>query len=330
MSLIHKTVIYFVTLLILSSTFSIAAKQPVKPIKKAPASQAIKKKIVVKKPKPSVVKPKPVVVKPAPVVPEPVKQPVFTLESALYSLEPYSIADKILIPNNQQKLLIVEFSNPDVSQPDPAMALFKSKATDGSTSWSSSTIVKTPGFNDKLHLTAIFIVPASAKVAKVNLSFGDESTASLDLGNKITGFSAPLADSSDPAIPLARISAATGAFYPAGTLLLRLDKVGYTFGPIDGKQSADDARFITLDFTVKNPLASPLTITPAIFDTILEDADGALVKVKMSPASCTIESQKESIIRFYGQLATDNHANSFSIRQGNEGRQYIFDLNGVN
>jgi hypothetical protein len=62
----------------------------------------------------------------------------------------------------------------------------------------------------------------------------------------------------------------------------------------------------------------------------MEDADGALVKVKMSPASSTIESQKESIIRFYGQLATDNHASSFSIRQGNEGRQYIYDLNGVN
>lgn len=213
-----------------------------------------------------------------------------TLRSVRYTIAPLVMGDLWIVPERDQKLLVIEFTaqNPnkgewllrgdtlrftavdgqDVNHAGPGVI-----ARSGVTKERYSAALK-PG--QKLDLVTGVIVPAAGVVPKLMVAYTTSpKVLRYDLRGIVKPLEAPFADPADPsgATALATIPGQKGAFYPSHRFDIRFD--GAAFADSAGARKAERGkRFVVATLTARNIGSKSWLLRSDTFKVTVVTSDG--------------------------------------------------------
>jgi hypothetical protein len=281
----------------------------------------------------------------------------FTLKSAEFSVLRFTLQD-LIAPKFNQKLLVLRFTvqNPNKSDLNVYYGSLDFTAVDNKDQnvkfdnyWSRDgettklDIKLKPA--QKIEVIAVVAVPANAKIPKLIVQRGGETTSPVvryDLSGKIKPLVAPFADPSDTtgSTALEVIAAKAETYYPMGAMDVKLE--GTTFGneKIDGTTPSEGKRFLLATFSVKNAVGQNVNVSYSRFVIELTDIEGSTKKFNgyiINPSrdeklDVDLKPGSETKFRAYFELPKEVAGKTLSIQEnGNSGlsRVYTFDVSGA-
>ncbi|WP_157463664.1 hypothetical protein [Deinococcus pimensis] len=275
----------------------------------------------------------------------------FTLRSAAYGVARVSVGDGVIVPNADEKLLVLRYTvqNPQKSETNFYWGSLKFTAVDArDVSHAYERVAARDGTTESLQLTlkpaqkidvvAVVKVPASGVVPKLIVEREDGSPVlRYDLRGKVSALPAPLADPADPSGATARttVPANAGTYVPMGLFDARLD--GVTFAKSAGDLTpADGRRFLVATFTLRNTTNAAQDYYWGSFGAQLGDADGEdapwrkqlLKATRDEDARGSLKPGEEYRVRFLFELPENVAGKTLTLREG-DSRAYEFDVSAA-
>ncbi len=143
------------------------------------------------------------------------------------------------------------------------------------------------------------------------------------------------ADPADPtgATPLLLPKVGTGQPVPLGTFDVRLDSAAFTTDPLSGVTPSAGKRYLSVIFTLKNPLLESERYSLSSFTPTLSDQDGEkttynqrmLKASRDEPSSGQLAGGEEVRVRYFFELPQGVQADTLTLRDAS-GRGYAFDV----
>jgi hypothetical protein len=284
------------------------------------------------------------------------------LASTEFSVMPVAIGANKLVPNGEQKLVIVRFS---VQNPQKTDVEFSSRALRFTLSdEQSATTSPDPNAGllfvaregdvmpfqgnlkpaQKLNVYAVLVVSGAANINKLILQRAGEANAPV-VRYAITprGLSAPIAGAA-PYIALSQVNGQLNTYYPSSEAEIKLESAGFSaterlnqLAPSSGK------RWLVLNFAARNPFtASGVKVAygPCFMSLALTDQNDE----RQSSDYCNtplfrpsrderfsgeLNSGEEVRFRIGFQVANTANIESLTLQVGRDGRSYRFDLSSV-
>lgn len=275
----------------------------------------------------------------------------FTLSAAEYRLEPIALGREILSANGTEKLLTLRFvvQNPNKSDVKVSWSSFKITAVDSRdvNHEFSSYFVREGEMleysanlkaSQRVNLVAGVVVPANANISKLLIERTGDTAPIIryDLRNQVRALPAPYSTDGFTALP--QITAQIGTNYVMQSHSMRVESFGFTNEALDGNTPGEGKRFFTALVTAKNlrPTADT-TIEWSTFDPIFTDADGAstamnnyLVRASSGQRfNTTLKPNAEARYRYYFEVDQNQSLKQFSIKEGDSGRVFTYDLGNL-
>ncbi len=280
----------------------------------------------------------------------------FTLKSAEYTVEPYTVGNNNYVPKGDQKLLLLRYTvyNPIPKEQSYGWHSLRFTAVDArDTNQDYIQAVKREGTSEplsiqlkpaqKLDVVAVILVPAEGVVPKLIVE--REKNAPViryDLRGKVKSLPEPVADSADTSGATARkeVPARAGTFYPIGVFDARLDEVAYTSQTLEKHEPGKGKRFLTAVFTLKNRTASKQTYYWGYFLASLRDGEKVpfvqmLLKASRDEyAKGELEPGEEGRIRLIFRLPENVAGKSVNLAEGIQvdaraARVFAFDVSSA-
>jgi hypothetical protein len=283
----------------------------------------------------------------------------FTLDSARYAAERFTIGPNIWVPKRDEKVLVLRFT---VHNPLPRTQRFywadlKFTAVDATdTNREYIQAVRRAGVQDarfeaelkpaqKVQIETAIVVPAAGEVPKLIVE--REAGAPViryDLRGKVGKLPAPFADPADAtgATPAKEPTFAAGTPAPVGAMDVTLEAVGSIAGPAyNGDSPKPGYRYATVLVTLKNVTAAKRRYYWGDFDATARDADGEKVPFTQSMLKGTrnekadgeLEPGESVRVRFYFAVPESVQLKTVTLRDtaysGVNGRPVVFDLTGA-
>lgn len=277
----------------------------------------------------------------------------FKLNSAEYSVEQLKIGDTIYFPPAGQKLLVLHFT---VHNPQPREALmrfdtFNWTVVDAKdTNWEGISELGSEKTRErvememkpaqKMDLYTAVLVPAKAEMPKLIVKGSDDLVLRYDLRGKVKGMPGPFADPKDKtgATALDRVPAQKGTYYPLGQFDVKLDGVSTSDKKIINEEELEEGNsWVIVSMTAKNDSAEPKLLRFDTFEPKLLDQDGAEIEWNGNMLSGTRDKDIETSpepgqelkFRYYFQIPSDVQLQSLTIREGGDGRTYVYDAEAL-
>jgi hypothetical protein len=273
----------------------------------------------------------------------------FTLNAAEYRLEPIVLGGDTLSANGTQKLLTLRFvvQNPNKSDVNVSWSSFKITAVDSRdvNHEFKSYFVREGELleysanlkaSQRVNLVAGVVVPANANITKLLIERTGDAAPIIryDLRNQVRALSAPYSTDGFTALP--QITAQLGTNYIMQSHSIRVESFGFTTEALDGGSPSEGKRYFTVLVTARNLRPTEdTTIEWSTFNTFFTDADGATTEmnnylVRASSGqrfSTTLKPNAEARYRYYFEVDQNQSIKQFSIKEGGEGRNFIYTVN---
>jgi hypothetical protein len=275
----------------------------------------------------------------------------FTLNAAEYRLEPISLGGEVYSVDGTQKMLILRFTvqNPTQAERDLSWGSFKITAIDsrdvnhefksyfvreGETDRYNTSLKA----SQRVNLVAGVIVPSNANITKLLLERNGETAPVVryDLRNQIKPLAAPYSTDGFTALP--EIAAQTGTNYLTQSFAMRVESFAFTNETLDGKTPDEGKRFITATVTVKNlRQTQEADVGWSTLKAAITDADGVRIEnnnyiVRASSGQrfdTTLKPNAEARYRFFLEVDQSQSLKQFSLKEGDDGRVFTYDISSL-
>ena len=274
------------------------------------------------------------------------------LKSAEYTVTPLKIGDTLYIPASGQKLLVLHYTlhNPRPQESLVRFDTFQFTVVDAGNAnqefvgdVGAEATRQTLDMNlkpgQKIDAYTGVMLPAKGEAPKLIVKSPDNLVLRYDLKGKAKPLAAPFADPADKAgaTALEKVPAVMGTFYPAGNIELKLDGAAFQEEKIGDEDLSEGNRFFVIAITARNVAPSKQMLRFDTFALTLRDADGANVEWNQSllqasrnnPIDMELDPGQEIRGRFFFQVPKDLALKDLSIREGSEGRAFVYDVSGA-
>jgi len=279
----------------------------------------------------------------------------FTLVSARYSVERFSLGNNTWVPKADQKLLILRYTvhNPNPRDTGYYWADLRFTAVDAQdTNHDFIQAVARAGKYDaplsitlkpaqKIECEAAILVSADGPTPKLIVERERGApVVRYDLRGKVAPVPAPFADPAvaDGATTRAEVPVVAGTYVPLSSFDVKLESTGSLNEPVLRRELKPGYRNYTATFTIKNATQSKKSYYWSHFNAELRDADGekvpftqSLLKAsRLEAASGELAPGEEARIRFFFPLPENVEAKTLYLKDqydtGGKGRILAFDL----
>ena len=278
----------------------------------------------------------------------------FTLRSAEYRVDRFSVGSNVWGQEADQKLLVLHYTvhNPTkeelsfywasltftaVDSQDINHEYIQAVIREGDPKATPVNVSLKPA--QKLDVVTAVVVPAEGVVPKLIVQ-REEGAAVVryDLRGKVKPLPAPFADPADAsgATALKRVPAQAGVSYPLGLFDVTLDSTAFTTAALNEEAPEEGKRYFTAIFTIKNPTKDARSYYWATFEPLLKDADGETVEYNQvllkasrdEKVNAELEPGDEARIRFFFTVPSDLGVKSLWLKEG-DSRTLMFDVSNT-
>jgi hypothetical protein len=282
-----------------------------------------------------------------------------TMNSAEYAVGHLRIGDRIYMPDDTQKMLVLRYT---VHNPNKNMALmrfdtFRITAVDSkNTNWESIGDIGAKDSGEslsvnmnpaqKMEVFTAIMIPAAGPAPKVIFKSSDDKVVRYYPDQMVHGknvfpvtpLDAPFKDPSDATgdTALAKVPATMGVYYPLLDNDLKVDTAELSTKPIKGETLENGERFLIVNLTTKNILKRAGMLRFDTYDPKLTDADGIELewgKDTLAPSrdvsiNTNLEPNQEMKFRYFFKVPEDAKLQSLAIGKS-ESRTYVYDMSGI-
>ncbi len=274
------------------------------------------------------------------------------LDSVRYSVEPILFGTNMIVPNADQKLMVLNYTlhNPNPRNRQLAWSTIHIFAVDQEdTNWK---YVQSVGMKDsgktcymalkpgqKTEVYTAILVPAKGEIPKIVFESGDKLVLRYQVAGKVKPLPAPIADPSDPsgATALDKVPAEMGTFYNTKVLSTKIEKAEFFSGKIRDSDPRKGKRYLVINGTLKNTLTIPVRLSWATVQPKLTDADGGKISWNQSllyasrddNINAELEPGQEMRFRWYFEVPEGLGLSKLSISES-KGREFVYDLSTLN
>ncbi|MHB0935048.1 MAG: DUF4352 domain-containing protein [Armatimonadota bacterium] len=222
----------------------------------------------------------------------------FILKSAEFTTSQVLIGDTLVVPNAEEKLLVLHFSvqNPEKNEQFvrgdslrftvvDAMNVNHEAYGEWGDAASKSVLALSLKPAQKIDAYAVITVPAKGTVPKLLVLPGYEGNGPIlryDLRGQIAGLPAPIADPADPtgATALEMVPGKVGVAYPYASFDVTVEGFSYSTTPLEGEELEEGARYLFITVLMHNKTTQDVYTRSDTFNPVLTDTDGAELTYK--------------------------------------------------
>jgi hypothetical protein len=283
----------------------------------------------------------------------------FTLTSARYTVDRFSVGNNVWTPKADEKLLVLKFTvhNPRPQETNLSWSSFRFTAVDAQDTNREyiQAIVRTGQYGEGLNVNlkpaqkveceVAILVAANGVTPKLIVQRdADAPVVRYDLRGKVDAVPAPFLDpaATDGATTRNEVPATAGTYYPLAALDVKLESTGSLAEKVPSRELKPGYRNFTATFSVKNPTPVKRNYYWSHWEAELRDADGekvpytqALLKASRleTGAGGDLEPGEEARFRFFFPLPENVQAKTLYLRDrswtGGKGRVLVFDLSSA-
>jgi hypothetical protein len=266
----------------------------------------------------------------------------FTLRSAEYSAAPLNVGNETIVPNAEQKLLVLRYTvhNPQPRETGYSWTGLTFTAVDANdTNHEAVSRISREGDPKMLDIslkpaqkvdvyTAI-LVPAQGVIPKLIVQ--REAGAPViryDLRGKARPLPAPYADPADPSGATARkeVPVAAGAYHPLGLYDVKLESAAYVPGAVGSVTPGDGKRLLSAVFSIRNRSTGPKTYSWTTLGSWVKDGDGEKTEMKSTVLKATrdesatgdLKPGEEARLRLLYELPSSVTAKTLYLYEGSD------------
>ncbi|HEY3282554.1 MAG TPA: DUF4352 domain-containing protein [Armatimonadota bacterium] len=275
-----------------------------------------------------------------------------TLKSAEYTVVPLHIGENLYIPKENTKLLVLHYTlhNPQHQEAQVRFDTFGFTVVDpeGTNQEFISAVGSEASQKDldmnlkpaqKVEAYTAVQVPAKAEMPKLIIKASDELVLRYDLKGKVKPLPAPFADPEDKSgfTALGKVPATLGTYYSLGDFDVKVDGLSFRDTKIMENELEEGQRFVVIALTARNRHPAKRQLR---FDTLnwsVRDQDGAEVEgynnllagSRDADLDTELEPGQEIKARRYYRVPKDLGLKTLSVKLGDEGRAFVYDVSGL-
>lgn len=274
-----------------------------------------------------------------------------TLNSVDYSVEPIYYDKNMLVPNVDQKFMILRYTlhNPNPRDRGLGWSTNEIFAVDmDNTNWrfACSVGMKDSGKQCNMKLkpgqkTEVYThiqVPAKGEIPKIVFQSPDKLVLRYQVAGKVKPLPAPVVDPADPtgATPLEKVPAQIGTYYNLKYLTVKLDSIAFTTDKVKDRLAPKGKRYLVIAGSIKNTTIIPQGIAWSTVKAKLTDADGGEIRwngnllyaSRDDSLNAKLEPGQEIRFRWFFEVPEAAGLQSLSVSQSG-GRDFVYDVSSV-
>lgn len=274
-----------------------------------------------------------------------------TLDKVEYTVEPVRFGDSVIVPNADQKLLVLHYTLHNCNPAPRGLAwnTLEITAVDSNdTNWRFVQDVAMEATCERCNMTlkpaqktkvyTAILVPAKALIPKLMFQSADRLVLRYDVRGKVVKLPNPIADPADTtgATALEKVPAQMGTYYTYQELQGKIDSVEFSAKSFKDTPPKKGYLYLIVKGTAKNSLINKRGFTWNTFRPKLVDADGAelywnqdiFYASKDTPIRSDIEPGQEVRFKWVFEAPEEVELQNLSVIE-HSGRAFVYDLSNI-